>query len=144
MIGRNYEAVGSGSPDEVGSGWARQRTRGVRSKARPRSHDRTRISVERLEAESGVEGDLERARRIVRACAAVNFHLERERIKVGKLLPKLGFSHMSARPRHPAQDERIVEAFKKTSRARKSNWPSSRGDPRRGWPGPTLREIWSR
>ena len=31
---------------------------------------------------------------------------------------KLGFSHMSARPRHPAQDERIVEAFKKTSRAR--------------------------
>ena len=37
---------------------------------------------------------------------------------VGKLLKKLGFSHMSARPRHPAQDERIVEAFKKTSRAR--------------------------
>jgi transposase len=31
---------------------------------------------------------------------------------VGKLLHKLGFSHMSARPRHPAQDERIVEAFK--------------------------------
>ena len=30
----------------------------------------------------------------------------------GKLLKKLGFSHMSARPRHPAQDERIVEAFK--------------------------------
>jgi len=25
---------------------------------------------------------------------------------------------MSARPRHPAQDERIVEAFKKTFRAR--------------------------
>jgi len=25
---------------------------------------------------------------------------------------------MSARPRHPAQDERIVEAFKKISRAR--------------------------
>ena len=37
---------------------------------------------------------------------------------VGKLLKTLGFSHMSARPRHPAQDERIVEAFKKTSRAR--------------------------
>ena len=34
------------------------------------------------------------------------------------VLKKLGFSHMSARPRHPAQDERIVEAFKKTSRAR--------------------------
>jgi hypothetical protein len=29
------------------------------------------------------------------------------------ILKKLGFSHISARPRHPAQDERIVEAFKK-------------------------------
>jgi transposase len=34
---------------------------------------------------------------------------------VGKLLKRLGFSHMSARPRHPAQNERVVEAFKKTS-----------------------------
>jgi transposase len=34
---------------------------------------------------------------------------------VGKLLKKLGFSHISARPRHPAQDERIVEAFKRIS-----------------------------
>jgi transposase len=37
---------------------------------------------------------------------------------VGKLLKKLSFSHVSARPRHPAQDERIVEAFKKTFRTR--------------------------
>jgi putative transposase len=37
---------------------------------------------------------------------------------VGKLLKKMGFSHMSARARHSAQDARIVEAFKKTSRAR--------------------------
>ena len=37
---------------------------------------------------------------------------------IGKLLKKLGFSHISARPRHPAQDERIVEGFKKTSRVR--------------------------
>jgi transposase len=29
---------------------------------------------------------------------------------------KLGFSHMSARPRHPAQDERIVETFEKRAR----------------------------
>ncbi|WP_095090356.1 IS630 family transposase [Mesorhizobium sophorae] len=32
---------------------------------------------------------------------------------VGKLLHKLGFSHMSARPHHPAQDAHIIEAFKK-------------------------------
>ena len=37
---------------------------------------------------------------------------------VGKLLKALGFSHISARPRHPAQDQRTIEAFKKTSRLR--------------------------
>jgi transposase len=34
---------------------------------------------------------------------------------VGKLLHQLGFSHISARPQHPAQDERIMTEFKKTS-----------------------------
>jgi len=37
---------------------------------------------------------------------------------VGTLLKKLGFSHISARPRHPGQDAEIVAAYKKTSRAR--------------------------
>lgn len=37
---------------------------------------------------------------------------------VGTLLKKIGFSHISARPRHPGQDAGIVTAFKKTSRAR--------------------------
>ena len=37
---------------------------------------------------------------------------------VGKLLKTLGFSHISARPRHPAQDASTIEAFKKTSRPR--------------------------
>ena len=37
---------------------------------------------------------------------------------VGKLLKTLGFSHISSRPRHPAQDGRTIEAFKKTSRPR--------------------------
>ena len=32
---------------------------------------------------------------------------------VGTLLRKLGFSHISARPRHPAQDAEIVTAYKK-------------------------------
>jgi hypothetical protein len=31
---------------------------------------------------------------------------------------KIGFSHMSARPRHPGQDVEIIAAFKKTLRAR--------------------------
>ena len=37
---------------------------------------------------------------------------------VGKILHQIGFRHISARPRHPAQDERIVAEFKKTSRPR--------------------------
>lgn len=37
---------------------------------------------------------------------------------IGSLLKKLGFSHISARPRHPAQNAEIVEAFKKKLPAR--------------------------
>ena len=33
---------------------------------------------------------------------------------VSRLLHDLGFSHMSARPRHPGQDAEILETFKKT------------------------------
>jgi transposase len=53
-------------------------------------------------------------KRVIAERFGVDYHVR----YVGKLLKKLGFSHMSARPRHPAQDERIVEAYKKTSRAR--------------------------
>ena len=37
---------------------------------------------------------------------------------VGKILHQLGFSYVSARPRHPAQDEQTIAAFKRTSRPR--------------------------
>ncbi len=37
---------------------------------------------------------------------------------ISKLLSAMGFSHMSARPRHPVQDARIIRAFKKTSSTR--------------------------
>jgi transposase len=37
---------------------------------------------------------------------------------IGKLLKELGFSHVSARPRHPKQDGEVIEAFKKTSPGR--------------------------
>jgi transposase len=48
-------------------------------------------------------------KRVIAERFGVEFHPR----YVGKLLQKLGFSHIRARPRHPAQDERIVEAFKK-------------------------------
>ena len=47
-------------------------------------------------------------KRVIAERFGVDFHPR----YVGKLLHKLGFSHMSARSRHPAQDERIIEAFK--------------------------------
>ena len=34
---------------------------------------------------------------------------------VGKILKGLGFSHISPRPRHPAQDPQMLTTFKKTS-----------------------------
>ena len=37
---------------------------------------------------------------------------------IGKLLKQIGFSHVSARPRHPGQKAETIAAFKKTSRRR--------------------------
>ena len=58
-------------------------------------------------------------KRVIAERFGVDFHPR----YVGKLLKKLGFSHISARPRHPMQDERIVEAFKNV------------------WPAPSARDF---
>ena len=39
---------------------------------------------------------------------------------VSDLLARLSFSYISGRPQHPRQDQRVLDGFKKTSRAR---WP---------------------
>ncbi len=52
--------------------------------------------------------------RVIKERFGVDYH-ERH---VGTLLKRLGFSHVSARPRHPGQNAEIVEAYKKTSRRR--------------------------
>jgi transposase len=51
--------------------------------------------------------------RVIKERFGVDYH-ERH---VSTLLHKLGFSHMSARPRHPGQNRETIEAFKKTSHA---------------------------
>ena len=53
-------------------------------------------------------------KRVIKERFGVDYH-ERH---VGTLLKKLGFSHISARPRHPGQDAETIAAFKKTSRER--------------------------
>jgi hypothetical protein len=45
---------------------------------------------------------------------AERFGVEYHERTIGKLLKRLGFSHVSSRPRHPGQDARTIEAFKKT------------------------------
>lgn len=37
---------------------------------------------------------------------------------ISRLLAELGFVHISPRPQHPAQNPKVIEAYKKTSRAR--------------------------
>jgi transposase len=50
---------------------------------------------------------------------------------VGKLLDRLGFSHITARPQHRRQDAEALEAFKKTSPRR---WRRSASGSRRARP----------
>jgi transposase len=49
---------------------------------------------------------------------AERFGVDYHERTVGKILHQLGFAHISARPRHPAQDEQTVAEFKKTLRPR--------------------------
>ena len=53
-------------------------------------------------------------KRVIEARFGVVYHQR----TVGKLLKQLGFSHISARPRHPGQAAETISAFKKTSRRR--------------------------
>ena len=50
------------------------------------------------------------------------FGVDLSEVSLGRVLKKLGFSHISARPQHPVQDPEAVAAFKKTfqRRSRKS------------------------
>ena len=45
------------------------------------------------------------------------FAVDLSEVSLGRALKKLGFSHISARPRHPVQDAQAIAAYKKTSPA---------------------------
>lgn len=42
------------------------------------------------------------------------FGVDLSEVRLGRVLKEMGFSHISARPRHPAQDAQAIAAFKKT------------------------------
>ncbi len=44
------------------------------------------------------------------------FDITVSEVTVGRLLHRLGFAHVSARPRHPTQEAEAIATFKKTSR----------------------------
>ena len=45
------------------------------------------------------------------------FGVDLDEVSIGRLLKALGFTHVSARPRHPEQDREAIATFKKTSPA---------------------------
>jgi transposase len=53
-------------------------------------------------------------KRIIEERFGVSYHQR----TIGKILGQLGFSHISARPRHPGQKAETIAAFKKTSKPR--------------------------
>lgn len=71
--------------------------------------------------ESGPDADVDgvvRWRRVdLQRVIAERFGIPYHERTISKLLEALGFSHISARPRHPAQNAKVIEAFKKTSPA---------------------------
>ena len=46
---------------------------------------------------------------------AERFGVDLSEVRLGRVLKDLGFSHISARPRHPGQDAQAIAAFNKTS-----------------------------
>jgi transposase len=59
----------------------------------------------------GVDGVVRWLRVDLKRVIAERFGVDYYERYVGTLLMKLGFSHISARPRHPARDDETVEAF---------------------------------
>ena len=65
-----------------------------------------------------VDGVVRWRRTDLQRVVSERFGIDYHERSIGKLLKALGFSHISARPRHPQQDGAVIAAFKKTSRAR--------------------------
>ena len=86
-----------------------------------------RLSAEQLQelasiVETGPDPDRDgvvRWRRVdLKAVIEERFGVSYSERYVSQILHDLGFSHMSARPRHPAQNAQVIGAFKKTSPTR--------------------------
>jgi transposase len=51
----------------------------------------------------------------LRRLIMARYNIDLDEVSIGRMLKVEGFSHISARPRHPAQDAAVIEDFKKNS-----------------------------
>ena len=117
-LGSSLQRFGAGGPHRQPDG---------RSQASASSAEKLAQLAKIVEAGPEREKDgIVRGRRVdLKRVIAERFGVDFHPRYVGKLLQPLGFLAHQRPARHPAQDERIVEGFKKTSRARRES-PSRR------------------
>lgn len=89
----------------------------------PEEHRRALAAIVEAGPELGRDGVVRWRRADLKAVIAERFGVVYSLRSVGRLLNELGFAHMSVRPRHPAQDQKVVAAFKKTSPQRSPPTP---------------------
>ena len=51
----------------------------------------------------------------LKGVSSARFAVDLSEVSLGRELKKLGFAHISARPRHPGQDAQAIAAYKRTS-----------------------------
>jgi transposase len=100
-------------PDGLKDNWAKGRPPRLSAEQRTELAQLVEIGPDRA-----VHGVVRWRRIDLQRLMAERFGVVYHERTVGKILHQLGFSHISARPRHPAQDQRIVAEFKKTFRPR--------------------------
>jgi len=91
----------------------------VKSSGRPSKLSTAQKEALRDLVESGPDPDRDRVVRWrcvdLKRVLEDRFAVDLSEVSLGRILKKLGFSHISARPQHPAQDAQAIAAFKKTS-----------------------------
>ena len=97
-------------PDGLRDAWSKGPTPRLSANQRAALADLVETGPDRV-----VDGVVRWRRIDLQRVIAERFGVTYHERTVGKLLTGLGFAHVSARPRHPTQDERTVAAFKKTS-----------------------------
>lgn len=90
----------------------------IRSKGHPPRLTAAQLAELAAIVESGpdraVHGVVRWRRVDLRHLVLERFGVDYHERTVGNILKALGFSHISARPRHPGQDPNVMEEFKKT------------------------------